>query len=262
MKAKTLNVYLGWDSRETQAYAVARNSIISRTKEPLKIIPVDLKHIDFLNRPIEWRTGCSSSDGVTDSPNQMWDVISDAPMSTQFAISRFAVPFLQQNGWCLFADCDIICWEDIAHLFAITDDRYAVMVVKHQNDNAGTFFAVSDIVTQDVSFKMDGQLQTYYSRKNWSSVVLWNCDHPANKRLTIENLNTWPGRDLHAFKWLEDSEIGELPKCWNWLVNVSPSVPVKYGIWHYTLGGPWISGWTPKPYDQEWLREAHQRVAA
>src|SRR5205823_1871133 len=127
---------------------------------------------------------------------------SDAPMSTEFAISRFCVPFLQSEGWAVFADCDILCWSDINELFALANDKYAVMVVQHKP-------------LSDTGVKMDGQMQTIYNCKNWSSLVLWNCGHPANQRLNLEKLNTWPGRHLHAFKWLQNGEIGELPEYWN-----------------------------------------------
>lgn len=185
----------------------------------------------MLTRPIENRDG------------KLWCPISNAPMSTEFAISRFCVPFLQDNGWALFADCDILCLEDIRNLFALADPQYAVMVVKHKQESGA-------------DTKMDGQRQTYYDRKNWSSVILWNCEHPSNKNLPLESLNTLPGRDLHAFYWLDDEEIGELPTKWNWLINVTDGEPREEGIWHYTLGGPWFSGWTPAKYDDMWLKEA------
>jgi hypothetical protein len=230
-----IQIYLGYDPREDAAYQVARESIRRRCSTPLSIIPLKLEHLPMLTRPIERKDG------------KLWCPISDAPMSTEFAISRFCVPFLQREGWALFGDCDIICWSDINELFALADDKYAVMVCKHQR---GTMYSYTE------TLKMDGQFQTNYTRKNWSSVVLWNCDHEANKRLTLEALNTWPGRDLHAFKWLEDSEIGELPQHWNWLVNVTPGEPKKEGIWHWTLGGPWFENWTLAKYDDVWLEEA------
>lgn len=162
-------------------------------------------------------------------------------MSTEFAISRFCVPFLQEHGWALFTDCDIVCWSDINELFAWADPKYAVMVVKQKGG-----------LQSLTSVKMDRQVNLYYDRKNWSSVVLWNCEHPANKGLTLLRLNQWPGRDLHAFKWLKEEEIGELPQEWNWLVNVTPGEPKREGIWHYTLGGPWFPDWVPRRYDKEW----------
>jgi lipopolysaccharide biosynthesis glycosyltransferase len=193
---------------------------------------LQLEHLnDYLTRPIEIKDG------------RMWCPISEAPMATEFAISRFCVPFLQKKGWALFVDCDIVCLADIAELFALADEKYAVMVVKHQH-------------TPRNAVKMDNQIQTSYARKNWSSVVLWNCDHPANKRLTLEKLNFSPGRDLHAFNWLKDDEIGELNYGWNCLVGIDDPDAVRVGILHYTLGGPWIEGWAGGPMDDVWNAEA------
>jgi len=171
----------------------------------------------------------------------MFDVISNAPMSTEFANSRFLTPLLAQHGWALFTDCDVLCLTDLMELHKVADSRYAVMCVKHKNINeSGT--------------KMDGQVQTAYARKNWSSVMLFNCDHPANRRLTLEMVNTRPGRDLHRFCWLHDEEIGELPPEWNWLVNVQEK-PAYPKIAHYTLGGPWFEHWESAEYDNMWLYE-------
>lgn len=220
-----MNIYLGFDPRETLAYDVAKFSIERRCAKA-KVHPLQLGKLPMLTRPVERRG------------NQLWCPISEAPMATEFAISRFCVPFLQSKGWALFADCDILCLTDIRELFELADDRYAVMVVKHNHQPTE-------------ATKMDGQLQSKYSRKNWSSVCLWNCGHEANKRLTLEALNTWPGRDLHAFKWLEDSEIGELPAAWNHLVGVS--APTEPKILHYTLGTPDMC--PNSPYADVWRKE-------
>jgi lipopolysaccharide biosynthesis glycosyltransferase len=171
--------------------------------------------------------------------NGIYDIPSNAPASTDFAISRFLVPIIHQSGWCLFADCDVVFLADVDGLMQIADSKYAVMVVKHEMPDTG-------------NTKMDGQPQTQYSRKNWSSVILWNCDHPANKRLSLVDVNERPGRDLHGFYWLHHSEIGELPVGWNWLVNVQPK-PKDLKIAHFTLGGPWFANWEPQPHDDIWL---------
>lgn len=231
MNPKTMQIYLGYDPRETEAYEVAKESIRSRSSHPMSVIPLRLEHLPMLTRPIEHRDG------------KMWDPISQAPMSTEFAISRFCVPFLQDEGWAIFADCDIICWEDIKNLFDLADDKYAVMVVQQEQEGGP-------------DTKMDGQAQLYYAHKNWSSVILWNCSHPSNKQLTLKRLNNWAGRRLHAFGWLEDQEIGALPQKWNWLVNVTRGNPKQEGIWHYTLGGPWFKDWEASVCDAEWLEEA------
>ena len=227
------NIYMGWDSREVEAYNVARKSIVRRSSVPVEVMPLRLymEPVKSLlrNRRVEWRDG------------KMWCPISDAPMATEFAISRFCVPFIQKEGFALFVDCDIVCVGDIAELFALADPQYAVQVVKREH-----------VPVEAV--KMDGQIQTTYPRKNWSSVVLWNCSHPANKRLTLGNLNEWSGRDLHAFKWLEDEEIGSLPREWNHLVGADPDY-LWANLLHYTLGGPWIKDWQGGPLDTDWLAE-------
>lgn len=229
-------IYIGWDRREARVYDVARYSILRRTSSPktTRIVPLQLDNLtNILTRPIEYRDG------------KMWCPISEAPMSTEFAISRFVVPFLQEKGWALFCDCDVLCQSDISELFALADPRYALMVVKHQLKP-----------TEEV--KMDGQTQTFYHRKNWSSVVLWNCQHPAHRQLTVDLLNQAPGRDLHAFCWLRNEEIGELPLMWNYLVGVNPYPAAPVGLLHYTLGGPWFPGWSGGPADKVWLLEAQE----
>lgn len=227
-----LSIFLGYDPRERSCYFVAKHSIERRSTKTTDIRPIKLEKLaknNILNRPIEKKDG------------RLWCPISQAPMSTEFAISRFAVPFLKKKGWALFADCDILCLSDISELFALADEKYAVMVVKHEY-----------VPTETT--KMDGQVQTQYSRKNWSSVVLWNCSHPSNKNLTIEALNTWPGRDLHAFKWLQDEEIGSLPVEWNYLVDVNPKPSVPK-LAHMTLGGPWLPEWPGGSCDSVWTAE-------
>jgi lipopolysaccharide biosynthesis glycosyltransferase len=222
-------VFLGYDEREKLAYDVARFSIQRRTDKTVQVIPLELKSLThILARPIEKKDG------------KLWCPISQAHMATEFAISRFCVPFLTK-GWALFADSDIVCLTDIKHLFALADEKYAVMVVKH-NQHSGS------------DTKMDGQVQSYYSRKNWSSVMLFNCDHPSNRNLTKEMLNTLPGRDLHAFCWLKDDEIGELPLGWNYLVNVT-NKNCDLKLLHYTEGGAWFKDWEEKPTDKIWKDE-------
>ena len=224
-------IFMGWDPRETLAYDVAANSILSRTKSDTHITPLKLSELkEIVYRPIKWRG------------TQMWCTISESPQTTEFSISRFAVPFLTK-GWAVFCDCDIVCYEDIQKLFDLRDEKYAVQVVKHVHESGADIHMVD-------------QAMTYYKRKNWSSVILWNCDHPGNKNLTLEALNTWPGRDLHAFKWLKDEEIGELPNEWNYLVDVNePRDFSEIKLAHFTMGGPWLPGWAPVESDKEWEKE-------
>lgn len=224
---------MGHDKREALAYDVAKYSILSRTNANVRITPIEritTKHL--FDRPTEKRG------------EQLWDVISDAPMSTEFAIARFAIPFLAHGGWVLFIDPDVVCRTDIQELFNLTDNKYAVMCVKHIH-----------IPTEEAKFHDAGMIQTAYRRKNWSSVVLWNLDHPGNKRLTLKELNEWPGRDLHGFNWLEDQEIGELEQKWNFLVGVNEGVLEDQNILHFTDGTPAWEDWEPKSTDYLWNKE-------
>lgn len=135
--------------------------------------------------------------------------------------------------------------DDPAKLFELADDRYAIQVVKRQHEPSETV-------------KMDDQAQTAYPRKNWSSVILWNTTHPANARLTVEMVNTLPGRDLHRFCWLEDDEIGDLPMVWNWLVGVDSDIEhlgEKPKLLHFTCGLPSMPGYEDKPWSDVWKRE-------
>lgn len=225
-----LSVFLGWDPRETDAYDVAAHSFQRRSSQPLLIAPLALRHLGaVVDRPVERRNGA------------LWCPVSGAPMATEFACSRFAVPLLQREGWALFADCDVLCLADVAELFALADPRYAVMCVKHAYGPSGRV-------------KMDGQAQTSYSRKNWSSVMLINASHPSNQRLTRDLLETWPGRLLHAFRWLDDEEIGELPRAWNHLVGEYPPDSAAK-LLHFTNGVPSMAGYERCDHAAEWWRE-------
>lgn len=229
------SIWLGFDPREAAAFAVARASIRRHLFAPMTVnglVLARLRAKGLYTRPTELR---ESADG---QGRQLWDTISDAPMATEFACSRFLVPHLARTGWALFMDCDVMARKPMEPLFEAAQNRYAVMVVKH--DHRPT-----------EARKMDGQAQTVYPRKNWSSVILWNVDHAANKRLTVEMVNTLPGRDLHRFCWLEDHEIGELGPEWNWLAGHSDPA-IDPAIVHHTDGIPLMPGYENVPYAGEW----------
>lgn len=225
---------MGYDPREKLAYEVAKHSVESRTSNEVEIYPIDLLALkDIYRRPTK------------KDDDQLWDIISNAPMSTEFAISRFLTPYLAKQGWALFMDSDMVCLEDIRELFKIADDKYAVMCVKHNH-----------VPKEEEKFHDGGMIQTTYPCKNWSSLMLFNCDHPSNKRLTLEVVNTWRGLELHQFNWLNKYEIGELPQEWNFLVGVNEGEPEKQKMLHYTNGSPaWGEKWVPQPTDKIFNRE-------
>lgn len=231
-----LTVYMGWDSREGQAYRVAEYTLRKRSKSALHVVPLKhkaLRRQGIFDRP--WLVDGKTGDFI--------DKRDGKPFSTEFAFTRFLVPHLNgYQGWAAFYDADVLFCADIKELFDLRDDRYAAMVVKHD-------------FHPEQSEKMDGCVQQRYWRKNWSSAILWNCGHHSNKTLTPETVNTRPGGWLHAFQWLKDSEIGELPLEWNFLVGHSPT-KVRYPkVMHYTDGGPWFSEKREVQHASRWILE-------
>jgi hypothetical protein len=242
MSVKPWSVWIGFDPHQAAAFAVARQSIrfYNQHCRIHGVVLSDVQDRGLYYRPTERRLG------------KLWDVISDAPMSTEFAISRFLIPELDKRlvpehcrkdpgGWALFMDCDVLVRTSLLQLFLGLDDTKAAYCVKHAH-------------VPDKTVKMDGQTQTTYSRKNWSSVMALNLDHPSNKALSVELVNTWPGRDLHAFKWLKDDEIGELSPAWNYLVGHT-KLNVEPKIVHFTDGGPWFEAFKDVEYGAEWMVE-------
>ena len=231
---KGKGIYIGFDPRpaEVQAYAVARHSIDHRLSSGIPIYPVMLEGLrarGLYTREHEVRDG------------RLWDTVSLAPMATEFAISRFLVPYLQGSGMALFVDADVMARDDLMKLFDAFDPSKAVMVVKHAP------------YVPKTATKMDGQIQTAYARKNWSSVCLWNCDHPKTKMLTPDVVNNARGLWLHQFGWLDDDDIGELDPRWNWLVGMHSSP--NPGLVHFTDGVPSMPGHEHCAYAAEWWRE-------
>ncbi|MCR4331286.1 MAG: hypothetical protein NUV34_01060 [Sulfuricaulis sp.] len=234
-------VFIGWDDRERAAWEVCARSIIRNAAMPPTIRPISmqaLREIGRYKRPTDRR------DGV------LFDEISNAPMATEFAIARFFVPLVARARWALFVDADFMFRADVAELFALADPRYAVQVVQHPD------YAPHETI------KMDGQPQSGYARKNWSSMMLWNMNHAgAACRMSLHDANTRPGLWLHQFAWVHDGEIGALPAEWNWLEGISdPGIDPK--AVHFTRGTPDIPGYENSAYADEWAALAgHKPVA-
>jgi len=237
------SIWIGFDPREADAFAVARSSARKHLNTPVPIRGVvlsELRTAGLYTRPTEMRPGAA------DRPIA-WDVISDAPMSTEHANARFLVPHLAKEGWALFMDGDVLVRTGMSRVFEGLDRSKAVYCVQHRHEPAP-------------GIKMDGQLQTSYARKNWTSVIIFNCGHPSNRKLTLEMINILPGRDLHRLCWLEDREIGALGPEWNFLVgHTDPAIDPK--IVHFTDGVPSMPGYESVPFADEWRAELRRWAA-
>lgn len=221
---ESLRIYVGWDSREDIAYQACKQSLQDTASVPIEVIP--LKQKDLRKQDLYWRE-------------------KDKLASTEFTFTRFLVPELADfDGWALFIDCDVIAVEDVKKLFDQVDNKYALMCAQHD-------------YTPKEGVKMDGKQQHNYPRKNWSSMMLINCGHPSNKKLTKELVNDpkIDGKYLHRFSWLNDSEIGKLSHEWNWLVGwYKEPTDGKPKFLHYTEGGPWFDEYWNCEYANEYYR--------
>ncbi|KAF0928766.1 hypothetical protein E2562_010646 [Oryza meyeriana var. granulata] len=228
-------VFVGYDPREHKAYEVCRRSLLRHASVPVDVRPI--RQPELRAAGLYWRER-----GPTES--------------TEFSFTRFLTPYLAgYRGWALFVDCDFLYLADIADLLAcVADaDHLAVACVKHE-------YAPAEPT------KMDGAIQTVYPRKNWSSMVLYNCGHPKNvAALTPDAVSTQTGAFLHRFAWLDDDEIGELPFAWNFLVGhnkVDPADPATQPkAIHYTSGGPWFERYRNCDFAELWIKEAEELKA-
>jgi hypothetical protein len=162
--------------------------------------------------------------------------------STEFSMTRFLVPALSgYQGWSIFMDCDMLCRADIAGLAAEIERQpdKAVLVCKHD-------------YTPRTERKFLGHLQTRYTRKNWSSLMLFN--NARCRSLTSDYVNTASGLELHRFAWIDDASIGELSLDWNWLVGEYEHNP-NARIVHFTIGGPYFAAYRDCDYAAEWFAE-------
>jgi lipopolysaccharide biosynthesis glycosyltransferase len=211
-------VFIGYDPREAIAFHVCSNSIIRHSSQPVSINPLALNILKGYEE--------KHTDG-----------------SNHFIYSRFLVPHLiGYKGWAIFVDGDMIFRDDIEKLWALRDDSKAVMVVKH------------DYQTR-MTEKYLGAKNENYPRKNWSSVILWNCAHELNRQITPDLIQSSTGAFLHRFSWIPDEHIGELPKEWNWLDIEYEWNPLAKLV-HYTLGTPCFHEFADKgDFSDEWHRE-------
>ncbi|MFL5016813.1 MAG: glycosyltransferase [Rhizobium sp.] len=216
MEQQNVRIFVGFDPKEVVAYHVLVQSIIEKSSIPVEFSPIALSNLGGI---------------FTRQRNAL--------QSTEFSFSRFLTPYLSgYEGWSIFMDCDMLMRADIAELWALRDERYAVMCVKHDYQ-------------PKIDTKFLGQAQTKYEKKNWSSFILFNNDEC--RALTPDYVNTATGLQLHQFKWLENEElIGELPVTWNYLVNEYNYREDAKNV-HFTDGGPYFEEYKNDDYAEEWF---------
>jgi hypothetical protein len=217
-----LRVFIGYDKVESVAWHTMAHSIFERSSQPIAIIPLYLGNLkNIYNRE------------------------PDPKQSNEFSFTRFLVPYLSDfDGYSVFFDCDMMLRVDINEILDVVKSQpnKAVYVVKHDYSPKN-------------KIKFLNQVQYQYPRKNWSSVVLWNCSHPSNKAVTPDYVNTATAMELHRFKWLKDDEIGELDVRWNWLVGEYSNPPNDVKNVHWTVGGSYFYEYKDADFSDEWFSE-------
>lgn len=216
MKEK-VKLFIGHDSKQSGVCDTCRLSVEDNSN-----IEVDVIHLSTLtSRGLFWRP--------------------QAEGSTDFAFTRFLTPYLKGfYGYAIFCDSDFIWNCDPLDLLEYTNPHHAVSVVKH------------NITREQVKpVKMDGQKQSWYPKKNWSSLMIFNCDHPFTKRLTPTTVSESPAGYLHEFQWCDEKAIGSIPHTYNYLVGYYNDIQDPKAI-HYTDGGPWHPGYEEVEFADRW----------
>ena len=164
--------------------------------------------------------------------------------TNRFIYSRFLVPELMNfEGWALYMDSDMLVRDDLVKLWDLIDPSKAVMCVRHDYET-----------THDRKF-IGTPLECaneHYPRKNWSSLILWNCGHPENRILSRDFVSTAGGKVLHRFAWLDDDLIGEIPGEWNHLVGEMDYRKDAANV-HFTLGAPSFFCYRDCDYSGEYM---------
>lgn len=209
-------VFVGYDPTQAVAFHVCVDSLIRHSSEPIEIIPLYLPQLSTYKE--------LHGDG-----------------SNQFIYSRFLVPHLCHfQGLALFIDGDMVVNGDVCDLFAMAENGFSrsVWVCKHDYKTK-----------QQVKYR--GNRNEDYPRKNWSSVIMWNCASFPNRRLSPEYVQRAGGAELHRFGWIPDDRIGEIPPEWNWLVGEYEHND-NAKLYHYTLGIPEFDECAESDHSDAW----------
>jgi len=220
---KPFRIFIGWDSREPEAYEVAAHSLRRHASVPVEVRPI--KQAALREQGLYTREA-------------------DPLASTEFTYTRFLTPHLAGfEGHALFCDCDFLWTGDIAELIALIDPAKAVSCVQHDH-------------RPPEETKMDNAVQTRYPRKNWSSLMVFNCAHLSVRKLDAATINRETGAYLHRMQWAADDEIGAIPETWNWLEGWCKAAPGEIPkVIHYTRGGPWFEKWRDVEFADLWRAE-------
>ncbi|UHQ21891.1 hypothetical protein LVB77_14575 [Lysobacter sp. 5GHs7-4] len=220
-----IHLFCGYEAREALGFHAFVASVLSQASQPVSIVPL-------------------AEMGLPRGSNA-------------FTLSRFLVPFLTgYRGHAIFADAsDMLVTADIAELDALFDPRFAVQVVQHPNYRTRHQIKYRGTALETIN--------TEYARKNWASVMLINCEHPAWSGITPDSLAGAKVLDLLQLVHC-DGAVGALPDCWNRLVDEGHPVEGAK-LMHWTAGIPGFPAYQDAPGAEQWfsaMRSTDLRAAA
>lgn len=216
---------IGFETLHPDAFAIARHSLQRRMSSEIPVVGIEL---DAMQRRGLYTRAVERRQMFNRSASTLYDPISERVMGGECDVARFLTPFLAKwRGWALFIDGNSLAFADVTQLFQLLDDRMALMCV---------------------------QPRGAAMRESWSGVMAFNCEHQANKALTLDLINTAPIRDLQRFSWLPHSLVGALPAEWGW-VEDETDPQISPALVHFGDGGPWRPGFDNVAFAKEWRRE-------
>lgn len=218
-----IHLFCGYDQREAVGFHVFVASVIASASVPVAIHALDSK-------------------GLPQGTNT-------------FTFSRFLAPWLMGfKGRAIFADaCDMLMLGDVAELDALFDPTKAVQCVQH------------DYLTRNPIKYIGTPMQCPnldYPRKNWASLMLINCEHPAWAGMTPERVAAYADIPTHllGLRWVDDAAIGELPGEWNRLVDEGQPLG-RAKVLHWTAGIPAFAHYRDAPGAELWRAHSLEMAA-
>lgn len=207
-----IRLFAGFDDRESVGFHVFAQSVVERMGSDVSLTPL----------------GGEQRDGTN-----------------AFSYARFLVPYLCDfHGFAIWCDgADMLLRGDLEELMGLHQLGCALSVVKHDYEPKHARKYVGTPMEAD---------NEAYPRKNWSSLIVWDCGHYLNRVLTPQYVAEKAGSFLHRFSWLPDDRIGELPEDWNWLCDeYGASTTAK--MLHWTNGIVGFRAYRDAPHAGEWL---------
>ena len=165
------------------------------------------------------------------------------PGNTRMAYSRIVLPDLLEASKCVYLDCDILVFRDVAELFDSRLKQSAVLAAVPDSETL-TLGDDAPLVASAMGYSAG---HPYFN----SGLLLMDLDQLRRENFlkqSLEFLRVWKGKfrywDQSAINFLLHDRIDELPGHWNrasWLFDAQEDNHLDC-VLHYTSSAPWLGG--------------------